>query len=970
MIKWVWLLLRGAVLSVFNSLVHWLSFNAEIEAMADALNHKLEEPVQKIGTRLFSHPGGFIKDLGKRRLNIAQAYIKIARDQLPHDAEERLNALKMLLEQSLHAKTINMPLNTARVQINLMKEAVKAQGDKRRQMEALADFGQASFGQEAVIRHFLEDFHMIEVPEEDLPLRDLDLGWDDHVHDFLSEGRKTPTQVLLDAFVKGMSSLTLVYSNIDEPMVIHEALTAGQLLGIRVQIGIEFSVGRSGSRRHYMYVPPDMEDSRAFFAFFADRHEVFAPFLQGLKRNGDNRRKSMAAAIERFNNVQRPKLNAGYPPQSPCWVSPVTLEDLDRVVVCGQANRVHLGEVLYAKLKEVFLNRVLELKAQVSAAQDRFRRGVYSEWEMKNLLAQYQAVRDQYVTMNPWSLFSQFIEIGEAGDYDSDFTDEQPLLDTLIAQGGEVVWIHPLEIGLKESMVNLLRHAGRISHVETLNLRDSTHRNPNDLIVFNKLVYLLNNGTASDLDHFFEQNGIPEATPDLCRQALAAIQTRGIVPICGSDSTGRDPAIPGMGFVKTSRIPPAIRQSFLESHYKLARPIAQLVVTEGKKVPQDAYDEESFDVICMGKIGKPIRNTVGDETETDQVTLSRFWNYLNPTAKNLLRITIGFAVAFSFMNFQYALVMGLTFAALWFGITGTRNILVDLIATLGSDFKNWSLRNVNWENLSQSLFWTGFSVPILGLVKMQYDALWPFPEGMAAAPTFLGLSLVQGGMIFEAVKFLFLCLANGLYITTHNRLRNFDRRVIRANFFRTVLAWPFATAFSPVGNWLTIPSIVQAKLWSDVVGGFIEGSGKFNQRFVLRQRDLGELLPRLGSIDRDTRLTAMLDILFIWSRQPRGKTCLRYLLLQIPSFKEWWRGSRLSPDERAARRATYQGFFLKLKSLFDDPGCLVSISEFILKNFRGREAVLLTDMVGTEVEPFRAWLNDLKKEFPPPPAQA
>ncbi len=964
MIKKTWRLVRDVILSLLQGIFAWLSFNGEIEAMAEALNHKLEEPIQKIGTRIFSHPGGFIKDLGKRRLNIAQAYIKIARDQVPQNAEERLTALKMLLEQSLHAKTINMPLNTARVQINLMKEAVKAQGDKRRQMEALADFGLASFGQEAVIRQFLNRFHMIEVPEEDLPLRDLDLGWDDHVHDFLSEGRKTPTQVLLDAFVKGMSSLTLVYSNIDEPLVIHEALTAGQLLGIRVQIGIEFSVGRSGARRHYMYVPPDMEDSRAFFAFFADRHEVFGPFLQGLKRNADNRRKSMATALERFNTVQRPKLNAGYPPQSPCWLPPVTLEDLDRVVVSGQANRVHLGEVLYQKLKEIFHNRVLELKAQVSAARERFNRGIYSEWEMKNLLAQYQSVREQYETMQPWGLFSQYIEIGEAGDYDSDFLDEQPLLDTLIAQGGKTVWIHPLEIGLKESMVNLLRHASRITHVETLNLRDSTHRNPNDLIVFNKFIFLLNNGPADELTRFFEQNAIPEATPDLVQPALAAIQGRGIVPICGSDSTGRDPAIPGMGFIRTSSIPPAIRQPFLDSHYKLARPIAKLVVTKGKKVPEEALDEESLDVICMGKIGKPIRNLVGDEPDSKVITFTQFWTYLNPTLKSVLRILVGFAVAFTWMNFQFMLVTGMTFASLWFFITGIRNLLVDLIASSGSDFKNWSLRNVNWDNLAQSLFWTGFSVPILGLVKLQFDALWPYPEGTVEVPHLLGFTLIQGGMIFELVKFLFLCVANGLYITTHNRIRNFDRRVRRANFWRTLMAWPFATAFSPLGNLLGIPSIVQAKFWSDFVAGFIEGSGKFNQRFVLRQRDLSELLPRLGSLDRDTRLTAMLDILFIWARQPRGKTCLRQLLLQIPTFKEWWRGSQLTPAERQARQAVFHGYFVQLKALFDDPGCLVILSEFILKNFRHREAVILTDIVGSEVEAFRFWLNDLKKEFP------
>jgi len=72
-------LIREAVILLLHNFITWFSFNNEIESMVDTLTHKLDEPEQKIGTRLFSHPGGFIKDLGKRRMNIAQAYIKITR---------------------------------------------------------------------------------------------------------------------------------------------------------------------------------------------------------------------------------------------------------------------------------------------------------------------------------------------------------------------------------------------------------------------------------------------------------------------------------------------------------------------------------------------------------------------------------------------------------------------------------------------------------------------------------------------------------------------------------------------------------------------------------------------------------------------------------------------------------------------------------------------------------------------------
>lgn len=949
MLRWALQTTHDTAVGLLSHFVNWLSFNGEIESLVDAVNHKLDEPPTRLYIRHLSHPGGFIRDFGKRRLSIAGAYIKIARDLSPNSADERLAALSMLVDQSLHAKTINMPLNTARIQIDLMKEVVKSRSNRRRQMEAMADFGLVSFGQEAVVRRFLNKLHLVEVPEEEKPLRELNMGWDDHVHDFLSEGRKTPTQVLLDAFVKGISRLTIVYSNLDERRMIHEAITAGNLLGIKVNIGIEFSVGQSGTRRHYMYVPPETSDSKQFFAFFDERRMIFTPFLSGLRTNAASRHKTMVAAVERFNTLQRPRLNSGWEPDSPCWFPPLTLEELDRIVACGQISRVHIGELMFQKFRDILQRRVLHLKAQVLAAQDRLARGIYSEWEFKNISAQYEAVREQYVTMTPESLRTSYMEGRDVVDYDSEFTEEEPVLDTLIGQGGRIIMIHPLEIGLKDSMQHLLKHIIRITHIETLNLRDSSARNPNDLIIFNKFVYLLNNGSEEDLVNFLEQHGISDGARGQVQKARQITGRRPLIPVCGSDSTGRDPSIPGMGFIKICDIPESVRPYFLESHYKVPRPIADLVIREGKKDDSpDAPIGSASDFVCMGKIGKPFRNLVGDEEVLDLVPPGEFWAYLNPGLKSLWRIAIGFIVAFSFLNFQYGQLLGAVFAVIWFTITGTRNMLVDLLASSGIAFRNWSLRNVNFDNISQSLFWTGFSVPILGLVKIAFDNNWP---------------LEKTGFLFEGVKFFFLCISNGIYISVHNRLRNFDRRVIRANFFRTVLAWPFATAFAPIGNLLGMPSIVQAKLWSDVVGGFIEGFGKYRQRVVIRKRDLSELLPRLSSHERDVRLTAMLDILYIWARQPRGPTCLSQLFQNTPTLLERLklRRSTVLSEERQKKIEEFRHHFDRLLELFADPGCLNLLSEFALKNYQDREAILLTELIGSQTEKFLAWLRHLRK---------
>ncbi|HNV68129.1 MAG TPA: hypothetical protein PKO06_00425 [Candidatus Ozemobacteraceae bacterium] len=937
--------------TLLNSFVTWLSFSSEIENMVDAVNHKIDEPPTRIGHRMSSHPGGFAKIVGKRRLNMAGAYIKISNDHAPQDAAERLTALKMLAEEALHAKTISMPLNTARVQIALMKKVVKSQGNKRRQMEAMSDFGLASYGNESTIRDFLKRNSLIEVPELDAPLKAIDMGWDDHVHDFLSEGRKTPTQVILDAFVKGISRLTLVHSTIDQPQLIHEAISAGNILGIDVQIGIEFSVGKRNCRRHYMYIPPRVENSQEFFRFFYDHHEALEPFLKGLRLNSEKRQRTMLMAMERFNTTMLPKINAGYQPHAPGWVPPLAWEDLNAYIVCGQVNRVHLGALLYTSMLRAFHARVLELKTQLLAAEERFRLGLYSEWEMKNVSSQYQNVRRTYETMSPEGLMSQYLDNREVLDYDSEFIDESPLLDTLRGLGGNILWIHPLELGLKEAVTHLVQNCHRLTHIETLNLRDSVQRNPETINLFSRFVHLFNNQPMNEVRHYLDQNDIQTLTMDEVEQQRHQMGERRLVPVCGSDSTGRDVAIPGMGFIQSSRIPEAVRTSFREHHFRLARPVAQLILSKGADPKSMSGAPEDQDIICMGKIGRPMHNSVGDEPAEHHFNVFRFWHYLNSTVKNSVRVAIGFAAALYWMNYQFALSIGLFFACLWFFITGFRNFLVDMIASSGTDFRSWSLKNVNFDNLAQSLYWTGFSVPLLGLVKMQYDELWP---------------LEKSGLLFETAKFFFICFANGSYIMFHNRLRNFDRKVRRANFFRTMIAFPFATAFSSIGNAMGIPSIVQAKFWSDFVAGIIEGSGKFRQRFVLRQRDLKELLPRLYSMDRDARLTAMLDILYIWARQPRGKTCLAHLLLQSRSWwvmvKEWWYG-RETPEEVRRIQGQYYLYYERICELYIDTGCLLNMTQFILNRFSGRDAVMLTKLVGEELETFRTWLRHLRSHY-------
>jgi predicted metal-dependent phosphoesterase TrpH len=927
--------LRGVRRTVVT-IIDKLSFSDKIRDLVVALNQKVEH-VEDAPPAIRSHPGGFRREFSKRRIGIAEAYVTV-KDQLgAKDYQHRLDALRTLRELSLHAKTVDMPLNTARVQIALMKEALRNQGNKRRQMEDLTDFATASFGQESVIRRFLREFNIIQMPETGQPLEELDLGWDSHVHDNISEGRKTPSQVLIDAYIKGLSRLTLVYQDLSSREIITEALMAGGIMGIEVTVGIEFSVGPRCRRKHFVVLIPG-RTPEACFRFVETNAELLRPFVEGLEENRRRKQAAIASILEHFNASDLKRINEGYEDDEVFGMAPLELREIESIAVGGQYSRIHLSELIFTRLRDVMRKRVLAQKLQVEVSQQLLHRGKLTRWELETTMNAYRETRERYENLTPHVVMDTCLEDKSVIDYDSVFASEKDILPALKKAGGTVVYIHPLAQGEGGALATIVEHHASIDRVELINMYDSVQRNPADILDLAAIVRLLNAGKREQLLSFLKDRRIPLPDPERLEAALDRYGGTPLVPLAGSDSTGREPHIPGMGFIVESRIPAPSRKRFVQSHFKLPAPVARLITGGGLELPDGRKDAPDHVIYSMGKSGSFVPNPVGDEEPHESIGPVRFWRYLNPSLKRLLRVAVASVPA--------CLVLHPAYAALWLGITFTRNVLVDLIAASGLKVGEWHGRDVNFDYATQSVFWTGFSIPLLALIKQAFDLTWP---------------LEHQGPLFEWCKFFLLCFANGTYISAHNTIRGFNRGVVRANFFRSVLAWPFASVFAPVGNFLMIPSIVQAKIWSDVVAGLIEGTGKFRQKIVVRRRDLAEILPALEGRDRGRRYLAMLDVLHIWARQHRGRTALARLLLGrkplLQAAAGLFRKKKSSPPAENPRARIEV-----MVELFQPQRAATDLSRFIMENFRSREAVILSDLAGGSLAPFHAWLKKIEKK--------
>ncbi|MBN1655299.1 MAG: hypothetical protein JXA30_16150 [Deltaproteobacteria bacterium] len=926
---------------LLRSAVDLLSFDGAIRSAARQLNRKAED-VDTITPDLLSHPGGFRRSLRKRRIGIAECYLQITQAAAEDDFEKRLHALTTLVDLALHAKTIAMPLNTARVQIELMKRAAKAKDDPRRQMEAIADFSLASYGQETVIRRFLKELGLPEVPDKGHRFRDLDLAWDSHVHDNLSEGRKTPSQVILDAFIKGLSRLTLVHFDASNKNTIYEGLKAGEILGIRVSMGIEFSVGKATRRKHFVFIPP-ADTPEGFFGFLEANRETLAPFFQALEENRARRQSTITTILQEFNYTDLIDLNQGYTEGSVFAMPPLLLNDLQEIVSFGQFSRNHLSELLYRKLKEVLRRRVIALKTQREVCATMARLNRCGEWELERIEELYRKTRESFVSLNPEDLKNSFFPQKNIRDYDSSISEPDEIFRILKSLDGTLVFIHPLNQGLKEMVHFVLRHHASIDQIELLNMYDSMRRNPQDTLKLCHFVDIVNNGSLKELQTFLNINAIDGVEPLSAQRALEALHVKPLIPVIGSDSTGREPRIPGMGFIKKSSISPESRKGFVDSHYRLPNEVSTLVLSQGRRLADDSVGAASDEIYSVGRKSEPRLNLVGDEETRDPIGPLRFWRYLNRFLKSLIYVGIGLLPAY--------LWIGAVFAFVWFGLTLLRNIFVDLISGSGFNPKEWRVRNINLDNASQSLFWTGFSVPLLGVVRYGFDLAWPWE---------------QTGPLYEIAKYLFICVANGTYIFSHNTLRRFDPEVARGNFFRSLIAWPLAALFSPIGNALLVPSIVQAKFWSEVVAAAIEGVGKFKRRVVLVNRDLREVLPRIESDKKDVMLTAMLDLLHIWGNKRRGRTALRKHLSSSrhrfswrPASIETGPGSGLA-DEQKTKTISSQELD-RLIDVFQPLTAQAELSEFIAGRYTIDEALVLSEMLNTHLVSFHLWLMALRK---------
>jgi hypothetical protein len=326
-------------------------------------------------------------------------------------------------------------------------------------------------------------------------------------------------------------------------------------------------------------------------------------------------------------------------------------------------------------------------------------------------------------------------------------------------------------------------------------------------------------------------------------------------------------------------------------------------------------------IVTLGGIADCTDNRLRLESDTVEKRTSGFSpSYLNSTVSNGLKILLGFIPAFfSFYLTNQWWVLAYLGAFIWFGITGVRNIVQSVLGGGGigrSPLLHWN-DYVSWVRISDSLLFTGFSVPLLDfLVKT------------VLLDRMMGVTTTTNPMALYTI----MAVANGIYLSSHNLFRGLPRAAVYGNFFRSILSIPIAivlnTLISMLLGMVGVVGIeghmqkwaaVISKGASDTVAGVIEGTADRFSNIQTRFQDYADTLSQLfdtyarlegqqpelnvwetldaiGNNRIDPNADAKdleklivigsLDLLYFWMYQPRARTTLKYL------------SKALSPEEK------------------------------------------------------------------------
>ncbi len=831
------------------------------------------------------HPHGIKTLTLSREMRVAYSVARLIDSLEMGNSQNRLNALSSLYDEVLHSAKTNFRRNTARVLIEIMKELIRSHGNIQRQIYLASDFRRAARGTPHVVRELLAHYGLIEMPEDWSQL-----AFDHHVHDANTKGRKNSTHLVMDAWIRGIRHLTIIYYNYIEEDAAREVLSAAAIVGIKVRIGFEYAVPFRNKYAHFIWSPRGLYSPDDFLEFL---NEAPMRHLMELGREASAwQQRYVFMVLDAWNTKHRLSLANKFNLDVsgiPC----ITPDIFKAFVGVGQASLVHLAECIFIHL----LPQIEQAKANFEtiepcADQDMHQKQA-TYCEALNSITSACIYNDYIAPINNPELPSPYVPSTEPNTPELLRLKPIALLDWLSSiYNNNLITLNIANLDAEDVLEILWQCQGLVTHLELFNLRvwnDDKIENINEIV---ELQFAINEASVPRLKHVVltklknrlqqDQEGqeISVEQAERCavlQDILGNIQlfknfytSKPLWVHMGSDATGRPESDIGMGLVFNDTLPKNAQKALEKQKENTAVPFYMTMYYNMRLTPNDFIPQQSLltrlirlipghyhygyikeqewsprsssariakpgNIAALGNVKKETHKRHHSTSTPDAMPAPK---YLNSRLANILKVLIGFipaCIAFQYTQTWWFLAW---FGPLiWFGITGVRNIVQAVVAGGGlhrSTLLRWG-DHVSWSRLCDSLMYTGFSVPLLELGVR-----------IILLQNTLGYTVSNHTVMVYSI----MAAVNGLYIAWHNIIRGLPKAAIIGNIFRSALAIPMAILFSGIiyeilfltqvadpSNFIQMGSAIISKMASDTVAALIEGYADHKNNVRMRRWD-------------------------------------------------------------------------------------------------------------------------------------
>ena len=885
------------------------------------------------------HPRGILETVEPRACRIVRSVMTLLDSFVPGSEamKSRLNALTMLRDELCEGLNGTLKYNTARVLPELAKELIRVRENPERALRTAHDLRMALLGNPRFIRSQLKRFQLIEMPEHTLPVT-----FDYHVHDANTKGRKSPSHLIMDAWIKGIRKLQVIFYNQVPADGAFELMRGAEIMGIDMRIGIEFRSVHRGRFAEFIWTPRGFSGADDFLKFLnRDKNEKFKARCEEAALYHTA---LIFGMLRRFNAVGRLKLNSYYKVELPALAD----REFSAFLPPGRRpSTTQAAEFIEHRLRELLSEELASLKTEEAQEEETLKRIRQIEVHLEKLSPAF--IRGNYLEQQ---LRDEVPATLEKLPYLMRLSPRE-LTHELRGQSRSFrLTLNLTGLALADVIEILFECEGDVTTLEIFNLKDHLRNLDPANNEINELRHALNSGNVIKLKSLIlkavdevkaadspEREEVIASLKRILRRLpeFASFYARSpLGAAMGSDSAGKA-AMPGtgagMGLAVLETLDKGVQRKILREKRYPVLPVRTNVFRQVSYISSHSFslggersEWQSGDLAeTMGRsegnlISLGYRRENRKKSAPGKIfqKIEEAFHYLNSDLKMFLKVLLGFTAAFLTFFFSGSWwVLAWFGAPIWLGITLVRNVIQFRIAS--GTFRDAPLLKwrefISWQRISDSLFFTGLSVPLLDLVV----------KNLIMRQTF-GITTENNPMLLYSI----MGLANGLYITTHNLLRALPAQAILGNWLRVPLAIPIAFtinallaallgalglhgAAAGLQQWAAVIS----KFSSDCVGGVVEALADralyIRSRlgdFKRKQADLFKLVSDLELVVPDRELYRLLngdaifelsrvreselnnrifinalDLMYLWLRQPRAPQVISKVLGKA-SFEE------------------------------------------------------------------------------------